>query len=183
MIIEDIKFVLKDGREAVLRNPKEEDINGTLEYLAISAEETDFLLRIPEECNAYTYEGEKEIFKYKNESEDGLTLVCSVDGKIAGSCEITFNNKYKIKHRASVAIALIKEFWGLGIGSKMLETLICVAKERGGVSQIELEVVEGNVRAISLYEKLGFKRVGVHPNAIKSKDGTLMNEFLMIKEL
>lgn len=37
MIIDDVRFELKDGREAILRSPKEEDVESTLEYLVISA--------------------------------------------------------------------------------------------------------------------------------------------------
>ncbi len=50
MIIEDVRFKRKDGREAVLHSPKEEDLESTLEYLFISAGETDFILRYPQEC-------------------------------------------------------------------------------------------------------------------------------------
>ena len=57
MIIRDIRFTLKDGREALLRSPKDEDIRGVLDYLYKSAGETEFILRYPEECGKYTYEG------------------------------------------------------------------------------------------------------------------------------
>lgn len=59
MIIDDVRFELKDGREAILRSPKEEDVESTLEYLVTSAGETDYILRYPEECGKYTAEGEK----------------------------------------------------------------------------------------------------------------------------
>ena len=49
--------------------------------------------------------------------------------------------------------------------------------------QIELEVIEGNVRAMSLYEKMGFEIVAATPNAIKLEDGNLLKEFLMVKPL
>ena len=52
MIVKDVRFQLKDGREALLRSPKEEDVESTLEYLFISAGETDYLLRYPECCPA-----------------------------------------------------------------------------------------------------------------------------------
>lgn len=39
MIIDDVRFELKDGREAILRSPKEEDVESTLEYLVTSAGE------------------------------------------------------------------------------------------------------------------------------------------------
>ena len=57
MIIKDIEYKLKDGRNALIRSPKDEDIQGMLDYLYISAGETDFLMRYPEECSKYTPEG------------------------------------------------------------------------------------------------------------------------------
>lgn len=44
MIIETTEFTLKDGRKAILRSPREEDIPGVLEYLYITSGETEFLL-------------------------------------------------------------------------------------------------------------------------------------------
>ena len=125
MITEDKWFTLKDGRKALLRNPKEEDIEGVLEYLRVSAGETEFILRYPEECEKYTYEGEKKIFEEWNSSEYDYALVCLV----------------------------------------------------------ELEFIEGNSRARALYEKMGFRIAAVHPNFIKLKNGKLLNEYLMVKEL
>lgn len=49
MIIKDIEYRLKDGRNALIRSPRDEDIQGMLDYLYISAGETDFILRYPEE--------------------------------------------------------------------------------------------------------------------------------------
>jgi ribosomal protein S18 acetylase RimI-like enzyme len=49
--------------------------------------------------------------------------------------------------------------------------------------QIELEFVEGNSRARALYEKMGFRITGMKPNAIQLKDGTLLNEYSMIREI
>ena len=56
MIIQDIDFILKDGRHALIRSSKDEDIQGMLDYLYISAGETEFVLRYPEECSKYTAE-------------------------------------------------------------------------------------------------------------------------------
>ena len=183
MIIRDINFTLKDGRSAVLHSPREEDINGTLEYLRRTAEETEFLLRCPEECGKYTYESEKESFERMNAAPNEIMMICEVEGRIAGNCDIGFQNNIKTRHRANVAVALLKEFWGLGIGTKMFQEMIRLAKEGENVLQIELEFIEGNTRARALYEKMGFRICGVRPDAIRLKNGTLLNEYIMIKKL
>ena len=183
MIIEEVKFKLKDGREAVLRSPKEEDVESTLEYLVISAGETDFILRYPEECGKYTPEGEKKLFEQKNASPNEAMIMCVVDGRVVGNCEISFFRGMKTRHRASIGIALISEFWNQGIGTKMFEEMIRLAETREEVTQLELEFVEGNARARHLYEKMGFRIAGVHPNAIRLKNGTLLNNYLMVKEV
>ena len=183
MIIDEVRFTLRDGRKALLRSPKEEDVESTLEYLVTSAGETDFILRYPEECGKYTPEGEKLLFEQKNASPNEAMIMCVVDGRIVGNCDISFFRGMKTRHRASIGIALISEFWNQGIGTKMFEEMIRLAENREDVTQVELEFVEGNARARHLYEKMGFRIASVHPNAIRLKDGTLLNNYLMIKEI
>ena len=183
MIIKDTEFTLKDGRKALLRSPKDENIRGVLDYLYVSAGETEFILRYPEECGKYTYEGEKALFDRINASDNEAMLVCIVDGKVAGNCQIAWKTGIKTRHRASVAIALLKEFWNQGIGTRMFEEMIRIAEANENLIQMELEFVEGNTRARALYEKMGFRITGVNPNAIRLRDGTLLNEYCMIREI
>lgn len=154
-----------------------------LDYLRVSSGETEFILRYPEECSKYTYESEKRLFEEWETSDNQAALVCLVDGKVAGNCQIVWSTGIKTKHRASVAIALLKEFWNLGIGTQMFEELIKIAEANPDILQMELEFVEGNSRARALYEKMGFKITGIHPDAIRLKDGTLLDEYCMIKKL
>ena len=183
MVIRDIEFTLKDGRTAVLHSPREEDVPGMLEYLVQSAGETDFLLRYPEECGKYTPEAEKALFERMNASETEAMLACTVDGRIAGNCQITWNRRIKTGHRASVAIALLKEFWGLGIGTRMFEEMIRIAEADPAILQLELEFIEGNSRARALYEKMGFRITGVNPDAVRLKDGSFRNEYVMMRKI
>ena len=50
MIIDIIEYQLKDGRTARIRSPKDEDIQEMLDFLYVSAGETDFLMRCPEDA-------------------------------------------------------------------------------------------------------------------------------------
>ena len=182
MIINDIEFTMKDGRKALIRSPRDEDIQGVLDYLYISAGETEFILRYPEECGKYTPEAEKQLFDRINASDNEAMLVCLVEGKVAGNCQIMWKNSIKTRHRAAVAIALLKDYWNQGIGTRLFEEMIRIAEENS-ILQMELEFVEGNTRARALYEKMGFRITGVNPNAIRLRDGTLLNEYCMIREM
>ncbi len=183
MIIPEIEFELKDGRKALIRCPKDEDIRGMLEYLYVTAGETEFILRYPDECAVYTEEGERALFERINNSDNEIMLVCLVGGKVAGNCNLSRSRYRKISHRGSIGVALMKEFWGLGIGTRFLSELIRFAEGQEGLLQLELDFVERNPRARALYEKMGFRITGVKPNAIRLKDGTLKNEYSMVLEL
>ncbi len=183
MIIKDVEFTLKDGRTAVLRSPKDEDIQGTLNYLLASSGESEFILRYPEECGKYNAEGEKAFFDRANAADNIATIMCIIDGKVAGNCEISWSTGIKTRHRASVAIALLKEYWNQGIGTMMFKEMLRIAESNPNILQIELDFIEGNTRARALYEKMGFRIVGIRPNAIRLKDGTLLNEYSMLREI
>ena len=182
MLTREVPFLLKDGRKALLRNPRQEDVPGLLDYLVKSAGESEFILRGPEDCKKYTPENEAKWIENMNAAENAATLVCEVEGKIAGNCEVSRSNMAKMRHRASVGIALLQEFWGQGIGTAMFQELIHIAGGWEGLAQMELEFVEGNARARALYEKMGFRIVGVRPDAFRFQDGSLRSEYMMIRK-
>ena len=102
---------------------------------------------------------------------------------MAGNCHIRWNNTIKTGHRAGIGIALLRDYWNQGIGTRMFREMIRIAEENENLLQMELEFVEGNARARALYEKMGFRIAGIRPNAIRLKDGTLLNEYYMVREL
>ena len=61
--------------------------------------------------------------------------------------------------------------------------MLRIAQDNEHILQLELEYIEGNSRARALYEKMGFRITGVRPNAIRLKDGTLLNEYSMMREI
>ena len=183
MIVSDIPFQLRDGRGALLRSPREEDAAELLQFIIQATGETDFLLKCPEDFDGFTPEQEQIFLRGLIGSRNQLMLVCTVEGKIAGNCQISFLPNRKDRHRATLGIGLLREFWGQGIGTKMFEELIQTARAREGVRQLELDFIEGNVRARALYEKMGFRITGVKPDAICQKDGSYRNQYMMVKRL
>jgi len=183
MVFNDTAMILKDGRKALLRSPCEDDAEEMLRFIIKASGETDFLMKYPEEYSDFTLEQEKAFLRGNFDNPNGMMILCLVDGKIAGSCQIAFHTGMKECHRASAAVALLQDYWNLGIGTRMFEELFRTARARGGVRQIELDFIEGNSRARSLYEKMGFRITGVKPDAIRMKDGTFVNEYMMVKRL
>ena len=181
MIFEEKKTVLKNGKEAILKSPELQDAEKMLNYVRQACGETEYLLRYPEEWNI-SVEQEKGWVNRNSTSPNDLAIACFVDGKVAGNCGIHFESGIKKAHCATIDIAILKDYWNIGIGSAMFKELIAVARKRG-IEIIEIEFIEGNERAKALYEKFGFKTVCEKPNVIKLKNGTYLKLIYMQKYL
>lgn len=181
MIFERKSVQLKNGTHAIFRSPVREDAAELLRYLKQTASETHFVLRYPEECTL-TQEQEEVFLQRVSDSRSEVMIICEIDSKIAGNCQLTLKTKLKNRHRGMVAIALLRDYWNLGIGTAMFEEMISIAKNHG-ITQLELEFIEGNDRAKALYEKMGFTVVAAIPNAIHLKDDTSLKEYYMVKPL
>lgn len=176
------KIILRDGRTALLRAPEKRDAAEMIAYLTQADGETDFLRSYPEEWAGKTAESEEAFIESQRTSPDECTIVCEVDGRIAGDCGLSRSPLIKLRHRGEIGIAVLREYWGLGIGSALVEEQISVAREMG-LSRLELEVYDANARGIALYEKLGFRTAAVLPDAARLKDGTSFAALTMIKPL
>lgn len=182
MILKEQKIELKNGKTAVLKSPSVEDAEKLLRCVKQACGETNYLLRSPEEWDGTTVEEEQQWIESANVSPNDMVISCYIDGEVVGNCDLRFFTLTKARHRASLGISILRDYWGLGIGSSMFEQMINAARARG-VEIMELEFIEGNHRARGLYEKYGFQVVSEKPNAFKLKDGTYLKEFYMQKYL
>lgn len=180
MLYTEKRVTLKDGQEAVLRAPRETDAEALTGYLVKRAEETDFMLRDPDECG--TPEETAASIRGINASPINMMIVCEVGGAIAGCCELHRLNLRKTFHRAELSAGTLKAYWGLGIGTSLFREMIDVARA-SGITQLELAVFEGNERAMGLYRKLGFEVVAVRPNCVHWKDGSRLKAYSMFLSL
>ncbi len=184
MRFETKEYILKDGRRLTLKEPDKVYAREVLSVFRQIAEETHFTLNYPEEIDRkYTLEGEAAFLDGMKESPKSLMILAFVEDKYAGSCNIDFRTIMKTNHRATIGVGIIKEYWGLGIASILFENMIQAAKDRPGVTQLELDVLEDNTRAIALYKKYGFEIVATLPGAIKLKDGRKLAVHTMIKSI
>lgn len=181
MKYESKEIKLKNGQEAYFRAPTAEDAAEVLDFMKTVTAETDFLMNYPEEY-VITAEEEAKILGGVETSETRLMILCEIDGRLVGNCMLSFGDRIKTAHRATVAIAVLKDYWGLGIGTALFREMIRISKEKG-ILQMELEFAEGNERARALYEKMGFAVVAEKPNALRLKDGRMLKEYFMVKDV
>ncbi|MBR3360592.1 MAG: GNAT family N-acetyltransferase [Lachnospiraceae bacterium] len=175
-------ILLKNGKEAVIRNGDELDGNDVFDVFNRTHGETDYLLTYPNE-NSFDSEQEAQFLKEKAISPNEIELVAIVDGKIAGTAGIeSVGEKYKVKHRAEFGIGILKEYWGLGLGKALTKACIQCAID-AGYEQLELNVVAENERALSLYRSLGFIEYGRNPRGFNSKISGYQELVYMLLEL
>ncbi|MBO4456272.1 MAG: N-acetyltransferase [Butyrivibrio sp.] len=161
-------ITLKNGKEALLRNGDFADGEAVFVNFNETHAETDYLLSYPDE-NSYDAEQEAEFLRKKTESSNEIELVAVVDGVVAGTAGIeAVGSKYKLKHRAELGISILKEYWGLGLGKALMEACIECAKN-AGYTQLELNAVAENERAVALYKKMGFVEYGRNPRGFNSR--------------
>lgn len=175
-------ITLKNGREALLRNGEYADGEAVFVNFNETHAETDYLLSYPDE-NSFDAQQEAEFLKEKTESPNEIEIVAVVDGMVAGTAGIeAVGAKYKLKHRAELGIAILKEYWGLGIGKALMEACIECAKE-AGYTQLELNAVAENERAVALYKKMGFVEYGRNPRGFNSRLSGYQEVVYMLLEL
>ena len=142
-----------------IRKVKISDAKDILEYFKIIGGKTDNLSFGPEGI-PITIEAEEEYIKNILNSKNQLFLV-AVDGKeIVGTATFSGLNGMRVAHRGEISVAVKKSMWGKHIASRFIDELIRFAKYDLKAEVISLEVRSDNDRAIALYKKFGFEKIG-----------------------
>jgi len=172
-------YLLRDGQQLIVRNPKVGDEQGLVDHMKTVDCETKYLAREPGEFN-FTLDQERDFIKNTITNNNIFFLVGEIGENIIANCSvgIVMNNN-RFQHRASMGIAVRKEYWSLGVGKRLMKECIKWCKENG-VEQLELEVVTQNNRAISMYKSFGFQVHGTKKHAMKYEDGSYADEYFMI---
>lgn len=104
------------------------------------------------------------------------------NGTPCGIANLYLQPYQKLAHQCLFAIVVDEKYRGRGIGTRLMEDLMALAKERFGIELLHLEVYEGNP-AIGLYKRLGFSQYGIERHFVKNVDGTYLAKVLMQKTL
>ncbi len=107
--------------------------------------------------------------------EQTYTGVAMDQGKIVGLYILHPNNVGRCGHICNASYAVDSSFRGQNIGEKLVRDCLEKAKKYGFTILQFNAVVESNVRARRLYERLGFVQLGTIPGGFMMKDGHYEN--------
>lgn len=147
-----------------IREALPEDAEKLITFLAQVGGETDYL-SFGKEGLPISKEAEEKFIQSIKEAEHSVLYLAWKDGEIVGDASLSGFPR-RMSHCAEFGISVAKSEWGQGIGSALLKKIIEYAKEHT-IELINLEVRSDNRRAVQMYEKNGFRKIGTSPAYFK----------------
>ena len=150
----------------IYREAEPSDAGKFLEYSKIVGSETDNLT-FGAEGLSLTISQEADFIRKFAGNPGSIMIVAFDEGELIGTGAVSVvSGKPRFAHRREIAISVRKDYWGKGIGTGIMNVLMDFAK-KSGAEVLELQVRSDNERAIALYEKFGFEKIGTHKNFFK----------------
>jgi RimJ/RimL family protein N-acetyltransferase len=173
------RFTARDGREVILRTPRWEDLDDMLEFINGLVDEDAMIAADKKQ----TRDSETDwLARNLTNLEKGVhvAVVAEVDGRMVGSCEVN-PRPGRMSHVGSLGISVRGGYRDVGIGQELMREAEAQAKSLG-VEVLILEVFGINDRAIHVYEKMGFGRMGAIPRGVKYR-GEYVDSVYMYKRI
>lgn len=136
-----------------------------LEYLKAVGGETDNLT-FGADGIPFTVEQEEALLGQLAKSPHSRFFLALDGNRIVGNACVNGSGNPRFRHRRTLAITVLRDYWGQGIGSGLMEQMIAFSTETGA-EQLSLEVRSDNERAKALYRKFGFQTFGTFPKYFK----------------
>jgi RimJ/RimL family protein N-acetyltransferase len=167
---------MRDGREAVLRTPRWEDLDDLLDMINSLVEEKADIAR-GEKLTREEEAGWLSSVLRRVETGEEFYLVAEVDGKVVANSEISLGTGSFDTHVGGIGIAIKEGYRDMGLGTEMMRTLIEQAKTIG-LDVLTLCAFATNEKAIHVYEKVGFMKTGAIPRKFL-RNGKYVDEVMM----
>ena len=164
----------------IYRTAVPDDAPALLEYLRTVGGETGNLTFGAEGMPLTEEQERKFLENIQNDPYNRLFLALDGD-RIVGDSSLNGSKRPRMCHRRELGISVLRDYWGQGIGTGLMERMVEFARATGA-EQMTLGVRSDNERAKALYRRFGFVRCGTWPGHIKI-DGKRYDVDLMVLEL
>lgn len=171
------EILLRNGEILTIRRAASTDAEAMLAYLSVVGGESDNLL-FGAEGIPYTLEQERDMLSKLAEAKTSAMFVGLVSGRIVSVVNLNAPMRARTAHTSEIGVSVLKAYWHQGVGKAMLEHLVAFARSTGILKVIHLSVRCDNVRAVHLYEKIGFVHIGTYERYMQI-DGAYIDVYLM----
>ena len=177
MLISAKEIKIKNGKSIILKSPNTEDAQNLLNHLKNVSNQSYQNMNSPKNnWDNFSVEEEAKILA-DFASSSGKFMISSFDGdRIIGNLGCFGMGGEFLKFNSRIGMGLEKEFHNVGLGTSLLNYAIEIAKQNK-IHRLELTVRTFNEGGIALYEKVGFRRVGILKE-IASIDGIFYDEYM-----
>ena len=170
----------KNKSSYIIRTIEASDAKSFIQLQEEIFSETEFMYNIPNELEL-TVQQLRKNQSYWKKLKNRTILICILEGAFAGYAIIHGYKHAKVKHVASVHLAVKSEHQRQGIGQTLMEEVENWSKARA-ITRLELSVMTHNHHAIQLFEKLGYQHEGKRNQSIMINN-TFFDEYMMSKLL
>ncbi|MBU0640873.1 MAG: GNAT family N-acetyltransferase [Planctomycetes bacterium] len=169
--------VLKDGTEIVIRSLARGDFEQLL----------DFFTALPEEDRVFLRDDvrDPELIHRWTEQLDlarVIPLVAYDDSELVGSASLHIMPHECMRHVGHVRLVTARSHRHKGLGALMTRELVALAEERA-LEKVQAHVIEDNLGAVRMFEKLGFKTVAVLEGMVKDRSWKTRNLAIMVNDV
>lgn len=155
------KVFLKNGQELTLRSPLPEEASVLLAHLKNVLRDSYRNMNHPKNhWDAFPVEEEVKILTDFQNSIQKFMISAFEQNRIVGNLGIFGFGGEFLKHNARLGMGIETEFQNQGLGTALMEYALESA-ESLGFKRVELTVRAFNLSGIALYEKSGFRRIGL----------------------
>ena len=143
----------------IIRKAQANDAKSLLDYVNQVSGESDNLTFGKGEFKLSVQE-EIAFIETLNQTDNAIYLIALDDEKIVGSLNFSPGSRKRIEHKGEFGISVLKDYWGKGIGTSLMNSMLDWAKNTKKIRKLNLRVRTDNYHAISLYKKFGFEIEG-----------------------
>jgi len=165
------KITLPNRCSIILKHANREDVDGVWKNFNAVVDEGIYLPIFEKVCDI-----ERESWYEDIKLGRDLCVVAQIPDarppdNIAGQCEITDPEWDAAAHHVGILGIIVREdFRGLGLGEILIDYAIRESKKLKDKTKIVLSCFSTNSKALNLYNKLGFKKIGVRKKQFYMND-------------
>ena len=159
--MESTQVTLKNGKLITLRAAEASDAQVMLRHLKITHSESyKNLNQTAEFWDHITLDQEQQIISNFESSDDKIMIAAFCGNEIIGGLGLIGETAPFQSKNCTLGMSIQNEFSNLGLGTHLMNLAIANAKSMG-FHRIGLTVRTHNEAGILLYEKMGFRRIGI----------------------